>query len=82
MVSNVAVFAPRLARRETLPVGTGDPGETVTFTLTDWPCVRVTGLVGGVVESVSAVADGVKATELHCPARFAAFTEPSPVARS
>ena len=47
-------------------------------TLTDWPCVMVTGL--GVRASVVVLA--VKVTLVQFFTRFAAFNVPSPVARS
>jgi hypothetical protein len=65
---------------ETSPVA--DVGLTLTETVTGWPCVRVMGLVIGVVESESAVVVDAKLTELQLFTRFATFTVPSPVARS
>jgi hypothetical protein len=68
---------------ETSPVGVPlpDPGETSTEKLIGCPCVNVMGLVGGLVESVSAIFEGVK-FEVHLLTKLATLTEPNPVAKS
>ena len=62
---------------ETSPVGVPEDEVTSTVTLTAWPWVTVVG-----ERLVSLVVVGLKLTEVHLLTRFAAFTEPSPVARS
>ena len=69
-------------KRETSPVGVPEPDVTFMVTLTGWPCVRVIGLVGGVVESANMVLVEWKLAFVQFFTRFAAFTVPSPVARS
>jgi hypothetical protein len=83
----VGLFPPLLltcAISETSPVGVPVPeeGATVMLTLTACPCVSVMGLVAGVVESERVVVEGVKLTEVQLFTRFAALTEPNPVAMS
>ncbi len=84
MPVTLLVLLPVCAMSETSPVGVPAPdwGATWMLRLTGWPCVRVMGLVAGVVESESVVVVGAKLTELQFFTRFAALTEPSPVAKS
>ena len=64
-------------KRETSPVGVPEPDVTFMVTLTGWPCVRVIGLVGGVVESANMVLVEWKLAFVQFFTRFAAFTVPS-----
>jgi hypothetical protein len=64
---------------ETDPVGVPDPdcGATVALMLTGWPCLIPVG-----ERLVSVVVLGVKLVVLHWFTRFAAFTDPKPLAMS
>src|SRR2546422_598913 len=69
------LLAPPLS--ETSPVGVPEDEVTSTVTSVAWPWVRVVG-----ERLVSLVVVGLKLTDVHLLTRLAAFTEPSPVARS
>src|SRR5438552_4027352 len=79
MPTGLLLEPPTRPRSETSPVGVPEPEDGVTsmVRLTAWPWVRVVG-----ERLVSLVVVGLKLTEAHLLTRFAAFTEPSPVARS
>ena len=68
-----------VAISDTEPVGVPVPflAATATLTFTACPCVRLTG-----ERLTSVVALGEKLALFHAVIRFAAFTEPKPVARS
>ncbi len=56
------------------------PGN-VDVKLIGWPCVRVMGVVTGLVESARVILEGVK-FEFQLFTKFATLTEPNPVAKS
>ena len=72
---------PVCAIRETSPAGVPLPEVTSIVKLIACPWVRVMGLVAGLVESARVAVEGVK-FEVQLFTKFAALTEPKPVARS
>jgi hypothetical protein len=66
---------------ETSPVGDPLPELTLTVKLIGCPCVNVSGLVAGVVESERVVVGTVK-FDFQLLTKLATLTEPNPVAKS